>query len=244
MARRSDSAAPREKKKPGRFRERMGQMVEIFKLTQRVDKSLAPLMIGTILGTIVVMVLLSWLIIDSPWYGIFLGLAVGALLAMLIFARKAQRAQFNQIKGQPGAALAAMQSIQRGWNVSEEPVQMDPRSQKMIFRASGRAGIVLVAEDATGPSMRLLEKERKAIRRVLHEDSVPVHEIIVGDGEGQIPLHKLPTHMGRLKRTLTRDESTQVINRLAAIHRPIRQSIPKGIDPNRARPNRKAMRGR
>ncbi|MGO1896739.1 MAG: DUF4191 domain-containing protein, partial [Brachybacterium sp.] len=32
--------------------------------------------------------------------------------------------------------------------------------------------------------------------------------------------------------------------RLAALHRSIRQSVPKGVDPSRARPNRKAMRGR
>src|SRR5699024_4407268 len=83
-------------------------------------------------------------------------------------------------------ALAAMQSIRRGWNVDDEPVQIDPRSQKMLFRASGRAGIAVVAEDSSGISMKLLEKERRSIRRVLQHDNVPVHQIVVGDGEGEV----------------------------------------------------------
>lgn len=227
-------------KKPGRIK----QMVEVYKYTQDVDRSTAPMMIGALLLAIALGVLISWLVFNSPWYGIFIGVGFGVLAAMLILARKAERAAFARIKGQPGAALAAMQSIRRGWNVAEEPVQVDPRSQKMVFRASGRSGIALVAEDASSTSMKLLEKERRSIRRVLHHEGVPIHQIIVGDGEGQVPLHKLPTHMTRMKRVLTKDESAQVNKRLAALHRSIRQSVPKGVDPMRARPNRKAMRGR
>lgn len=227
-------------KKPGRIK----QMVEVFKYTQEVDRSTLPLMIVAILGAIAVGVLLTVLIFDSPWYGIFMGLAVGVLIAMMILARKAERAAFDRIKGQTGAALAAMQSIRRGWNVEGEPVQVDPRSQKMLFRASGRAGIAVVAEDSSSISMKLLEKERRSIRRVLQHDNVPVHQIVVGDGEGEVALHKLPTYMQRMKKQLTKQESAQVTKRLNALHRSLRQQVPKGVDPMRARPNRKAMRGR
>lgn len=227
-------------KKPGRLK----QMLEVFKYTQEVDRSTLPLMILAVVGAIAVGVLLTVLIFDSPWYGIFMGLAVGVLIAMIILARKAERAAFDRIKGQTGAALAAMQSIRRGWNVEDEPVQIDPRSQKMLFRASGRAGIALVAEDSTGISMKLLEKERRSIRRVLQHDNVPVHQIVVGDGEGEVPLHKLPTYMQHMKKQLTKQESAQVTKRLNALHRSLRQQVPKGVDPMRARPNRKAMRGR
>lgn len=223
---------------------RLKQMFEVFKYTQEVDRSTLPLMILAIVGAIAVGVLLTVLIFDSPWYGIFMGLAVGVLIAMIILARKAERAAFDRIKGQTGAALAAMQSIRRGWNVEDEPVQIDPRSQKMLFRASGRAGIAVVAEDSTGISMKLLEKERRSIRRVLQHDNVPVHQIVVGDGEGEVPLHKLPTYMQRMKKQLTKQESAQVTKRLNALHRSLRQQVPKGVDPMRARPNRKAMRGR
>lgn len=237
---RNRDAATTPEKKPGRIR----QMVDVFKYTQGIDRSTAPLMIGAILAAIALGVLLSWLIFDSPWYGVFLGLGIGVLLAMIILARKAERAAFSRIKGQPGAALAAMQSIRRGWNVTEEPVQVDPRSQKMIFRASGRPGIALVADDSSATSLKLIEKERRAIRRVLQQEGVPIHVIVVGDGEDEVALHKLPTYMMRMRRTLTRDEAAEVAKRLGALQRSLRQSIPQGVDPTRARPNRKAMRGR
>ncbi len=227
-------------KKPGRLK----QMFEVYKYTQEVDRTTLPWMLGAIAASIVVGVVLTLLIFNSPWYGIFMGLAVGVLIAMMILARKAERAAFGRIKGQSGAALAAMQSIRRGWNVDDEPVQIDPRSQKMLFRASGRSGIAIVAEDSSSVSMKLLEKERRNIRRVLQHDNVPVHQIVVGDGEGEVPLHKLPAYMQRMKKQLTKDEAAQVSKRLAALHRSIRQSVPKGVDPMRARPNRKAMRGR
>ncbi|WP_114854948.1 DUF4191 domain-containing protein [Brachybacterium sp. YJGR34] len=227
-------------KKPGRLK----QMLEVYKYTQEIDRSTLPLMLVALVASIAVGVVLTLLIFGSPWYGIFMGLAVGVLIAMLILARKAERAAFGRIKGQPGAALAAMQSIRRGWNVDEEPVQIDPRSQKMLFRASGRAGIAIVAEDSSATSMKLLEKERRNIRRVLQHDNVPIHQIVVGDDEGEVALHKLPTYMQRMKKNLTKDEAAQVSKRLSALQRSIRQSVPKGVDPMRARPNRKAMRGR
>ncbi|MGP9536898.1 DUF4191 domain-containing protein [Brachybacterium sp. AOP43-C2-M15] len=227
-------------KKPGRIK----QIVEVYKYTQEIDRSTLPLMLVAVAASVVVAVVLTMLIFSSPWYGIFMGLAIGLLIAMMILARKAERAAFSRIKGQPGAPLAAMQSIRRGWNVEEEPVQIDPRSQKMLFRASGRAGIAVVAEDSSALSMKLLEKERRSIRRVLQHDNVPVHQIVVGDGEGEVPLHKLPSHMQRMKKQLTKNEAAQVSKRLNALHRSLRQSIPKGVDPMRARPNRKAMRGR
>ena len=227
-------------KKPGRLK----QMLEVYKYTQEVDRSTLPMMLVAVVGAIVVGVLLTLLIFGSPWYGIFMGLAVGVLIAMMILARKAERAAFGRIKGQTGAALAAMQSIRRGWNVEEEPVQIDPRSQKMLFRASGRAGIAIVAEDSSGISMKLLEKERRSIRRVHQHDNVPVHQIVVGDGDGEVPLHKLPSYMQRMKKQLTKQEAAAVSKRLTALHRSLRQQAPKGVDPMRARPNRKAMRGR
>lgn len=226
-------------KKQGRIK----QIFEVFKYTQEVDRTTLPWMIGAILAAIVLGVAVSWLVLNSPWYGIFLGLAIGILIAMMILARKAERAAFGRIKGQSGAALAAMQSIRRGWNVDEEPVQIDPRSQKMLFRASGRAGIAMVAEDSSSISMKMLEKERRNIRRVLQHDNVPVHQIVVGDGDGEVALHKLPTYMQRMKKQLTKAEAAQVTKRLNALRRSLRQSIPKGVDPMRARPNRKAMRG-
>lgn len=225
-------------KKQGRIK----QMVEVFKVTQAADRSTLPWMLGAFVAAIVVLTILSKLILGMIWYGIFLGLAVGLLAAMFILARKAESAAFNRIKGQSGAPLAAMQSIRRGWNVEDEPVQMDPRSQRMIFRASGRAGVVLVAEDGSGPSMKLLDKETRRVKRVLNNEPIPVHRIVVGDGEDETPLHKLPSYMTRMKKSLTKDESAAVSRRLAALTPSVRSAVPKGMDPTRTRGvSKKAM---
>jgi hypothetical protein len=50
--------------------------------------------------------------------------------------------------------------------------------------------------------------------------------------------------MQRMKKQLTKQEAAAVSKRLNALHRSLRQQVPKGVDPMRARPNRKAMRGR
>ncbi|MDO5661273.1 MAG: DUF4191 domain-containing protein [Brachybacterium sp.] len=234
----STSADTPKQKKPGRIK----QMVEVYKYTQSTDRTTLPYMLIGLIAPIVGFVLLTLLLFSSPWYGLFIGLLVGILVAMFILARKAEAAAYARIEGQKGAALAAMQSIRRGWNVEQEPAALNPRSQDMIYRASGRAGVALVAESSSAPVLRLLDKEERRLHKVL--PNVPVHQVIVGNGEGEVPLHRLANHMTRMKNRLTRDESAQVSKRLQAMPGPIRQAIPKGVDPMRARPNRKALRGR
>lgn len=232
------AAAAAPAKKPGRLK----QMAQVFRETQKMDSSTLPLMLAGLLVPVVVAVALTWWLLKSPWYGVFVGLMIGLLVAMFILARKAEAAAYGRIAGQKGAALAAMQSIRRGWNVEEEPCAIDPRSQDMVFRASGRAGVALVTESSSGKAMRLLHKEASRLERLL--PNVPVHQIVVGDGEGDLPLSKLANHMMRMRPTLTKEESAAVAKRLRAMPSPVRQAIPKGVDPMRARPDRRAMRGR
>ena len=43
------------------------------------------------------------------------GLMLGLLLALIVFGRRAQKAAYGQMEGQPGAAAAALQMLKRGW---------------------------------------------------------------------------------------------------------------------------------
>ena len=96
---------------------------------------------------------------------------------------------------------------------------------------------------AHGPRERLLEAERRKVNRIA--PNVPVHLFTVGDGgsEGEVPLRKLASRVQRLKPQLTKQEVAAVQKRLKALGG-IRPPVPKGIDPMRARPDRRAMRGR
>ena len=72
----------------------------------------------------------------------------------------------------------------------------------------------------------------------------PVDAVFVGHGEWVVALPKLNRHLTGMKNELTKAEAGEIGRRLHALPNPVRQAIPKGVDPMRARPNRKAMRGR
>ena len=101
-----------------------------------------------------------------------------------------------------------------------------------------------MAEGPTGRLQRPVADEQKILRRIL--STVPVHVINVGMDEGQTRLmdlwptiSKLPTKPTRL----TDAEISQVSKRLSSLSTK-GLPIPKGIDPAKARPDRRAMRGR
>ena len=73
--------------------------------------------------------------------------------------------------------------------------------------------------------------------------TVPGTVLQVGTGTGQIELRLLPRKVQRLKPALTKQEVAEVSKRLRALGG-ARLPIPKGVDPMRARPDRKGMRGR
>ncbi|GAA1143788.1 DUF4191 domain-containing protein [Nesterenkonia lutea] len=180
--------------------------------------------------------LLNWIT------GLLIGLPLALLAAMIVMNRRAEKAAFSRIEGRPGAAAAALSTLKRGWIVTEEPVAMDPKTQDAIFRVVGRPGLILVTE---GPSQRvskLVQKTRKRFSPILRDTGVPIHVIQAGRGEQQVPLQKLSKAIKKLDKKLNKHEVSAVEQRLAAL--PIsRPPIPKGVDPYRTRPDRKALRG-
>ena len=125
------------------------------------------------------------------------------------------------------------------WIIPEQPVAYT-REQDLVWRIVGRPGVVLISE---GPSTRvrgLLQTEARRVTKVMR--NVPVHQIQVGREEGQVALRDLQRELRRLKNTLTSEEVPQVSSRINAL-RSGEPPIPKGIDPMRARPSRRALRG-
>nr|EIF89362.1 putative integral membrane protein [Streptomyces tsukubensis NRRL18488] len=149
-------------------------------------------------------------------YPIYLGI-LGFLLAFLsmaiVFGRRAERAAFGQMEGQPGAAAAVLQNVGRGWTTT--PAVAMNRNQDVVHRAVGRAGIVLVAEGNPNRLRTLLAAEKKKMSRVVMD--VPVHDIIVGTDEGQVPLKKVRTTMLKLPRVLSGPQVTATNDRLRAL---------------------------
>jgi len=232
-----DSSSASAPKKQGR----LAQLRAVFRMTRKADPAVVWWMLLTILATLLIGFGLGTLF-EHPVYLTILSVPVAFLVAMVVLARRAEKAAFAQIEGQPGSAGAALGNLRRGWNVEKEPVAIDPRTQDLVFRAVGRPGVVLVTEGPLPRVTRLAEKERKRIARVLGQD-IPVTVVHAGPGEGQVPLSKIATRLARLRPALSKSEVSEVARRLRALGG-TRPPIPKGVDPMRLRPDRRAPRGR
>ncbi len=216
------------------------QIWQAYQMTRVEDPAVTWVILGAFVGVIALGQVVA-LLVGHPLYLALLSLPMALLAGMFLLARRAETAAYSRIEGQPGAARAALGTIRRGWTFAEEPVNIDPRTQDMVFRGVGRAGVVLVGEGPEHRIGKLLDSERKRTQRVL--SGVPVHLIEAGNGEGQVPLRKLPRAVQRLKPTLTKQETGEVLKRLTALGA-VRLPVPKGVDPMKARPDRKGMRGR
>jgi hypothetical protein len=220
---------------------RIKQLRTVFTMTRQVDPAVVWWMLGTFFGVLLIAYLVG-LAIGHEIYATVLLIPFAALLAVIVMARRAERAAYARYAGQPGASALALQNLRRGWNVESEPVAVDPRTKDVVFRAVGRPGVVLIAEGPVNRATKLADGERKRIARVLGAN-VPVTVLVCGDGEGQIQLRKLSGHLMRMKPALTKTEVGEVSKRLRALGG-MRPPIPKGIDPTRMRPDRRATRGR
>jgi Domain of unknown function (DUF4191) len=242
FARSKGDASPSAPKKQGR----LAQIIDVYRVSKETDPAIGWWMLLAFLGTFAVLLVVG-IIIKLPWiFGIF-GVLFGILAATIIMSRRAERAAYARIDGQAGAAGAALTSIRRGWYTDREPVAADVarpgdiRSAAMVYRALGRPGVVLVGEGPSGRVQKLLAAEKKRVERVA--PGVPVTTMRVGNGEGEVPLPKLASKVQRLKPTITKDELSLVNKRLKSLGG-IRAPLPPGVDPMKARMDRKALRGK
>lgn len=233
LRRRRADGAP---KKQGR----LAQLRAVYRMTRKADPSVTWWLLLAFAGVLAVALAIG-IATGHPVYATIVGLPMAVLAAMFILARKAERAAFSQIEGQPGAAGAALRVLRRGWTVEETPVALDPRTQDAVFRVVGRPGVVLVGDGPPHRIGKLLEAERRKVARVV--PSVPIHLLQAGSGTGQIPLRKLPRAVTKMKPKLTKAEAAQVVARLKSLGG-LRPPIPRGVDPLRVRPDRRSTRGR
>lgn len=228
--------AEKATKEPGRLK----QLGQVFQMTRRNDPMVVWLMLLAALGVLVVGLVVG-LLINNWITALLISIPLALLAATMILSRRAEKAAFTQLEGRPGAAGAAMSVLRRGWILKDEPIAVNPRTKDLVFLGIGRAGVVLVTE---GPTLRvrpLVDAERRRMNRVL--PNVPIHVINAGNEEGQVPLSEVGKKMRKLPKSITKLEISAVDKRLSTLGS-AKLPIPKGIDPNRARPDRRSMRGR
>jgi hypothetical protein len=226
----------KKEKQPNRVK----QMWDVFQMTRKYDNRAVPyLLLGFIppilVGLAAGLFLPGRTLFAEISYPI-IGLLAGVLLVIIILGRRAERAAYSQIEGQAGAVGAVLKnSVRRGWQTSEMPINVSPRTQDAVYRAIGRGGIALIGEGPKSRTQRMLDDERRTVTRVL--PNVPVTYVYVGPDADSTPLYKLPAKLQRIKPALRKAEVLAVSNRLASLSKPP-VGIPKGIDPNRVRAQR------
>ncbi|MDI2132359.1 DUF4191 domain-containing protein [Yinghuangia seranimata] len=214
--------------------EKSGRLKQIrlaYQMTKKSDKKVGLVVAVWGLGVFGAFLALGFLI-DHPIILGVLGFLFGLVAAAFVFGRRAEKAVLGQMEGTPGAALAVLQSLRRGWVVT--PTVAVTRNQDVVHRAVGQAGIVLVGEGQPSRVANLLAAEKRKMSKIA--DGVVVTDIIVGDGEGQVPLRKLQGHMVKLPRTMSKSQVATVNDRLRALGGLLdNMPVPKGPMPKGTR---------
>ncbi|MEI6869677.1 MAG: DUF4191 domain-containing protein [Actinomycetota bacterium] len=187
--------------------------------------------IGIALIAIFILVLIAGVslgvVLGHPIYGGFVTIPVAALVTMFIFTRVAGSAAYSSIEGQIGAGASVLMAIRKGWTTT--PAVAVNRQQDMVHRSVGRAGIVLTGEGGFAVRQMLQDEKKKSER---FAPGVPITEIFVGDGDGQVPIRKLQKHLTKLPKKLSAHQMREVRARLKAVggmSMPIpRGPLPKG----------------
>ncbi|AAS04277.1 MULTISPECIES: DUF4191 domain-containing protein [Mycobacterium avium complex (MAC)] len=211
-------------------RERRAQLWQAFNIQRQEDKRLLPYMIGAFLLVVGVSVGVG------VWAGgltmitlIPFGVVLGALVAFIVFGRRAQKSVYRKAEGQTGAAAWALDNLRGKWRVT--PGVAATGHFDAVHRVIGRPGVILVGEGSPTRVRPLLAQEKKRTARLIGD--VPIYDIIVGNGEDEVPLAKLERHLTRLPANITVKQMDTLESRLAALgSRAGAAVMPKGPLPN------------
>lgn len=172
----------------------------------------------------------------SLWAIVPMALLTGAFAALIVFNMRARRAMYGAIEGQLGAAAAVLQQMRGAWFVT--PAVAINGKQDLVHRVVGRPGVVLVGEGAAQRVKGLLAQERKRLSRAVGD--IPIHTLVVGDGEDLVPLAKLQARVSKLPAKMRRNDVAKLERRLKPLTRAL--PIPGGIDPTAVRRGRPKSR--
>jgi hypothetical protein len=210
-------------------------------MTKKSDPRIGLILLGVFLVAAAIAFGIFTLVPGSWILDVITSVLIGFLAVLIVFGRRAQKAQYSQLEGQPGAAAAVLNQLKRGWKV--DPGIAFNRNQDLVHRVVGPPGIVLVGEGNPHRLRTLLATERRKHERVASE--TPIFEVVAGNGEGAVPVPKLVRHVTKLGRNIKPAAMTDVLQRLRALDAN-RSNIPlpKGPMPTSMKGARQNMRGR
>jgi len=215
-------------------------MWQVLQMTRRYDSLVVWYLALAVIAPIGISIILAILLTggDPVFFIVWIvaGVLGAVLLALIVLGRRAERAAYGQIAGQPGAVGAVLKSsLRRSWTASEMPITVSPKTQDAVYRAVGKGGVVLIGEGPKSRTQRMLDDEKKSVARIV--PNVPISYIFVGPDADSTPLHKIPSKLAGFKSALRKPEVHAVNNRLNSLGKN-GLPIPKGVDPFKVRSSR------
>jgi hypothetical protein len=214
-------------------KQRRKQLWQAFQMQRKEDKRLLPYMIGAFVLIVAAAVVTGVLVGGFTMYMLIpLGVVLGALVAFIIFGRRAQKSVFTKAEGQTGAAAWALDNLRGKWRVT--PGVAATGHFDAVHRVIGRPGVIFVAEGSPSRVRPLLAQEKKRTARLVGD--IPIYDVIVGNGEGEVPLSKLERHLTKLPANITVKQMDSLESKLAALGtRMGPAAMPKGPLPAQAK---------
>ena len=205
------------------------QIGQTYSITRKSDRALPWVILGTLIGTALPLILVAQLLFESTFSKLIttsLAISTSLLATVYVFGKRAEKAAYARIEGQPGAAAAVLNTLRKGWFVT--PAVAVTRNQDLVHRVIGPVGIVLVGEGSPSRVAQLLESEKIKAKRIAGD--IPVSSLIVGNGEGLITFKKLNKTIMKMGKKISPAESRELRNRFGASGASA-LPIPKGAMP-------------
>jgi hypothetical protein len=214
-------------------KQRRSQLWQAFQMQRKEDKRLLPYMIGAFVLIVAAAVAVGSYAGGFTMYMLIpLGVVLGALVAFIIFGRRAQKSVYQKAEGQTGAAAWALENLRGKWRVT--PGVAATGHFDAVHRVIGRPGVIFVGEGSPTRVKPLLAQEKKRTARLVGE--IPIYDVIVGAGEGEVPLSKLERHLTRLPANITVKQMDALESKLVALgSRMGPAAMPKGPLPAQAK---------
>lgn len=214
-------------------KQRRSQLWQAFTVQRQEDNRLLPYMIGAFVLIVAVFATVGVLCGGFTMITLIpLGVMLGALVSFIIFGRRAQRTVYRKAEGQTGAAAWALDNLRGKWRVTQGVAATGHFDA--VHRVIGRPGVILVGEGSSARVKPLLTQEKKRTARLIGD--VPIYDIVVGNGDGEVPLAKLERHLTRLPANITVKQMDTLESRLTALgSRTGAAVMPKGPLPTAAK---------
>jgi hypothetical protein len=214
-------------------KQRRTQLWQAFQMQRKEDNRLLPYMVGAFALVVAASVAAGMAVGGFTMYlFIVLGVVLGALVAFIVFGRRAQKSVYRKAEGQTGAAAWALDNLRGKWRVT--PGVAATGHFDAVHRVIGRPGVIFVGEGSAARVKPLLAQEKKRTARLVGD--VPIYDIVIGNGDGEVPLAKLERHLTKLPANISVKQMDSLESKLVALGTKAgAAAMPKGPLPAQAK---------